>query len=121
MIGISNAQAQILYDIEAYARLLISSLQIEHGLYLVQQKLVRLAQEANIAVTAYSSLGPQSFLELPPEFSARAKDTTSLVDTDVVKKAAAAHEKSPAQVLLRWATQGFITVIPKSNDPCRLR
>lgn len=82
---------------------------------------MQLAQEANIAVTAYSSFGPQSFLELPPEFSARAKDTRLLFDMDVVKKAAAAHGKSPAQVLLRWATQRSIAIIPKSNDPRRLR
>jgi D-xylose reductase len=37
-IGISNAQAQILYDIQTYARHPISSLQIEHHPYLVQPR-----------------------------------------------------------------------------------
>ncbi|KIW21672.1 hypothetical protein PV08_02252 [Exophiala spinifera] len=120
-IGISNAQAQMLYDIQTYARHPISSLQIDHHPYLVQQDLVLLSQEAKIALTAYSSFGPQSFLELPPAFRARAKDVASLFDVEVVKKAAAAHQKTAAQVLLRWATQRNIAVIPKSNNPRRLQ
>lgn len=88
-IGISNAQAQTLYDIQRYARHPISSLQIEHHPYLVQPELVELAQEENIAITAYSSFGPQSFLELPAAFRARAKDVSLLFDVDAVKKAAA--------------------------------
>ncbi|KAJ9623851.1 hypothetical protein H2204_011037 [Knufia peltigerae] len=120
-IGISNAQAQTLYDIQRYARHPISSLQIEHHPYLVQPELVELAREENIAITAYSSFGPQSFLELPPAFRARAKDVPLLFDVDIVREAAARVGKTPAQVLLRWATQRDIAVIPKSNDATRLR
>jgi D-xylose reductase len=120
-IGISNAQAQILYDIQRYARHPISSLQIEHHPYLAQPQLVELAQEEKIVVTAYSSFGPQSFLELPPAFRARAEDVPLLFDVDVVKKAAARLGKTPAHVLLRWATQRNIAVIPKSNNVARLQ
>lgn len=119
-IGISNASAQTLYDMQTYARHPISALQIEHHPYLVQPELVQLAQENNIAVTAYSSFGPQSFLELPPAFRARAKDTPLLFDVEVVRKAAERLGRSPAQVLLRWATQRQIAVIPKSNNANRL-
>ena len=31
------------------------------------------------------------------------------------------HGKTPAQVLLRWATQRNVAVIPKSNNQARLR
>ena len=120
-IGISNAQAQTLYDIQRYARHPISSLQIEHHPYLVQAELVELAQEEKIVVTAYSSFGPQSFLELPPAFHARAKDVSLLFDVDAVKKVATRLGKTPAQVLLRWATQRNIAVIPKSNNVTRLQ
>src|SRR5690349_5368685 len=71
-IGVSNFQAQSLYDIQTYARHPISALQIEHHPYLVQPDLVALAAELNITVTAYSSFGPQSFIELAGIFSARA-------------------------------------------------
>ncbi|KIX01905.1 uncharacterized protein Z518_07844 [Rhinocladiella mackenziei CBS 650.93] len=120
-IGISNAQAQTLYDIQRYARYPISSLQIEHHPYLVQPELVKLAQEENIVITAYSSFGPQSFLEMTAEFRARTQEVPLLFDVDIVKKTASRVNKTPAQVLLRWATQRNIAVIPKSNHVDRLR
>lgn len=120
-IGISNAQTQTLYDIQTYARHPISSLQIEHHPYLVQPDLITMAQENNIAVTAYSTFGPQSFLELPPAFRERAKDTPLLFDAKAVKTASERTSKTPGQVLLRWATQRNIAVIPKSNNVDRLK
>lgn len=120
-IGISNAQAQTLFDLQTYARHPVSSLQIEHHPYLVQPVLITLAQKMNIAVTAYSSFGPQSFKELPAAFSARTQDIPLLWDVDVVQKAASRTGKTSAQVLLRWATQRGIAVIPKSNNKDRLQ
>ncbi|EXJ95890.1 hypothetical protein A1O1_01015 [Capronia coronata CBS 617.96] len=120
-IGISNAQAQTIYDIQTYARHPISSLQIEHHPYLVQPDLVELAREEKIVITAYSSFGPQSFLELPPAFRKRSETVPTLFEVDVVKKAAQRTGKTPAQVLLRWATQRNIAVIPKSNNVNRLQ
>jgi D-xylose reductase len=37
-----------------------------------------------------------------------------------VVAAAKAHNRTPAQVLLRWATQRGLAVIPKSSNPERL-
>jgi D-xylose reductase len=68
-------------------------------------------------VTGYSSFGPLSFVELQ---SKTALDAPSLFEHEVVKSVAKAHKKTPAQVLLRWATQRGLAVIPKSNDPDRL-
>lgn len=120
-IGISNAQAQTLYDIQRYGRHPISALQIEHHPYLVQPELIKMAQEEKIAITAYSSFGPQSFLELPASFRDRAKNVTLLFEVEPIQKAAARTAKTPAQVLLRWATQRGIAVIPKSSNQTRLK
>jgi D-xylose reductase len=117
---VSNFQAQMLYDMQTYTRHPISSLQIEHHPYLVQPDLVALAQTLNIVVTAYSTFGPQSFVEMQGPFGSKAKDAQLLMDTTVVKAAAKKHAKTPAQVLLRWATQRGVAVIPKSNNPARL-
>ncbi|KAF2678879.1 putative aldo-keto reductase [Lentithecium fluviatile CBS 122367] len=119
-IGVSNFQAQSLYDIYTYNKHPISSLQIEHHPYLVQPELIKMAQTHKIAVTGYSSFGPQSFLELPEAFRQRPESVGLLFDAEPVKKIAAKHEKTPAQVLLRWATQRNIAVIPKSNNKDRL-
>lgn len=108
-IGVSNFQAQSLYDMLTYAKHPVSSLQIEHHPYLTQPGLVQMAQTHKIVVTAYSSFGPQSFLELPPAFRQRAADVALLFDAESIKSIASKHNKTPAQILLRWATQRYET------------
>ncbi|KAK9235054.1 NADP-dependent oxidoreductase domain-containing protein [Lipomyces kononenkoae] len=105
-IGVSNFSAQSIYDIQSYARHPISAL--------------HLAGENNIAVTAYSSFRPQSFLELPPDFSEKAKAVGPLLDNECIVAIATKYRKTSAQILLRWATQRGIAVIPKSNSKDRL-
>lgn len=116
-IGISNFNGQLIMDLLRYAKIVPATLQVEHHPYLTQEGLVKLAQDHGMAVTAYSSFGPQSFLELDMQ---RAKDTPLLFDNRTVKSIADKHKKTPAQVLLRWATQRNIAVIPKSNNQNRL-
>ncbi|MCJ1409113.1 NAD(P)H-dependent D-xylose reductase (XR) [Ptychographa xylographoides] len=117
-IGISNFNGSLIMDLLRYAKIVPATLQIEHHPYLTQEGLVKLAQDEGMAVTAYSSFGPQSFLELEMQ---RAKDTPLLFDNPTVKTIADKHNKTPAQVLLRWATQRNIAVIPKSNNQSRLQ
>ncbi|KAL3496612.1 NADP-dependent oxidoreductase domain-containing protein [Aspergillus germanicus] len=116
-IGISNFSAQLLMDLLRYARVRPATLQIEHHPYLTQARLVDYAQREGIAITAYSSFGPLSFLELQVT---KAENTPPLFEHNTIKSIAAKHGKTPAQVLLRWATQRNIAVIPKSNNPARL-
>ena len=104
-IGVSNFQSQLLYDLLSYARHPVSSLQIEHHPYLVQRGLVAMAQAQGVVVTAYSSFGPQSFLELPPAFSRKAKGITTLFEDGTVRGIAGKYGVTPSQVLLRWSTQ----------------
>jgi D-xylose reductase len=117
-IGISNFQGSLILDLLRYAKIRPATLQIEHHPYLVQPTLLQLAKEEGIAVTAYSSFGPQSFIELGWD---KAKDTPVLFEHDVITAAAKKHSKTSAQVLLRWATQRGISVIPKSNNQARLQ
>ncbi|MCJ1309774.1 NAD(P)H-dependent D-xylose reductase (XR) [Agyrium rufum] len=116
-IGISNFNGALIMDLLRYAKVVPQTLQIEHHPYLTQPGLIKLAQEHGMAVTAYSSFGPSSFLELDMQ---RAKDTPLLLEHPVITKIAEKNSKTPAQVLLRWATQRNIAVIPKSNNPARL-
>ncbi|KAH9216258.1 putative NAD(P)H-dependent D-xylose reductase xyl1 [Leptodontidium sp. 2 PMI_412] len=116
-IGVSNFQGSLILDLLRYAKVRPATLQIEHHPYLVQPTLLALAKEQGIAVTAYSSFGPQSFIELEWQ---KAKDTPVLFEHPVIVAIAEKVKKTPAQVLLRWATQRGLAVIPKSNDPKRL-
>lgn len=116
-IGISNYNGALILDLLTYASVVPATLQIEHHPYLVQPNLLTLCKQNNIAVTGYSSFGPQSFIECDMKLAA---DTPLLFDHPVIKKIAEKHGKTAAQVLLRWATQRGISVIPKSNSPARL-
>ena len=116
-IGISNFVGSLIMDLLRYAKIVPATLQIEHHPYLTQEGLVKYAQDQGIAVTAYSSFGPQSFLELDMQ---QAKDTPLLFDNPTIKAVAEKNGKTPAQILLRWATQRDIAVIPKSNNQGRL-
>ncbi|KAL2813790.1 NADP-dependent oxidoreductase domain-containing protein [Aspergillus cavernicola] len=116
-IGISNFSAQLLMDLLRYARVRPSTLQIEHHPYLTQTRLVNYAQKEGIAITAYSSFGPLSFIELNVK---HAEKTPPLFGHATITTIAKKYGKTPAQVLLRWATQRNVAVIPKSNDPSRL-
>ncbi|KAF3762255.1 Aldo/keto reductase [Cryphonectria parasitica EP155] len=117
-IGVSNFQNQLVYDLLRYARIRPATLQIEHHPYLVQEQLLKAAEAEGITITAYSSFGPAGFVELD---MARAKNVTPLMEEPTVKKIADKLGKTPAQVLLRWATQRGVAVIPKSSSEGRMK
>ncbi|KAF2248470.1 Aldo/keto reductase [Trematosphaeria pertusa] len=116
-IGVSNYTGALLLDLLTYATVKPALLQIEHHPYFVSQNLLKLAEQYNIKVTGYSSFGPMSFIECDMKL---AEDTQLLFTHPLIKKIAEAHGKTTAQVLLRWATQRGISVIPKSNTHERL-
>uniref|UniRef100_L2G945 D-xylose reductase n=1 Tax=Colletotrichum fructicola (strain Nara gc5) TaxID=1213859 RepID=L2G945_COLFN len=111
-IGVSNFQGQLLYDLLRYAKIPPATLQIEHHPYLVQPDLIKLAANEGIAVTAYSSFGPASFKEFNME---HATDFVPLFEEPTVSEIAKKHGKTNSQVLLRWATQRGLAVIPKTS------
>lgn len=94
MTAISNVAGGLLVDILSYARIEPQVLQVELHPYLTQGCLMRLTKTLGIAVTAYSSFGPQSYLELG--FKGNVKP---LFEQDVVAKAAQAHEKGVSLLL----------------------
>lgn len=116
-IGVSNYTGALLLDLFAYAKIQPATLQIEHHPYFVQPEIIKLAQQNNVIVTGYSSFGPQSFIDGNMK---KASEVPQLFDHPVIKKAAEAHGKSTAQVLLRWNTQRGLAVIPKSASQGRL-
>ena len=117
-IGVSNMQAQLIYDMLRYARIPPAVLQIEHHPFLVQQEMLNLCKEENIQVTAYSSFGPASFLEFDFPHAVAQKP---LMEDETILEIAKAHSKEPSQVLLRWATQRGLAVIPKTSRPANLK
>lgn len=84
--------------------------QVEFHPHLVQSKLLDFCKKNGILVQAYASLGSgdslqtESFFAFPP-----------------VQAAAKAHKVTPAQVLLRWAIEKGLHVVPKSVRPERMK
>jgi D-xylose reductase len=66
-------------------------------------------------VTAYSILGASSYLEL----GMATKDEVLLEDS-IVQEIAKAKNKSPAQVIIRWALQRNTLPLCKTMTPSRL-
>lgn len=76
-------------DVLRYARIPPAVLQVELHPYLTQEGLVKLAKIHNIAITAYSSFGPQSYVELGID-----KSAPSLLQHDAVSSIASKANKS---------------------------
>lgn len=63
-IGISNMGVGLIRDLCSYAKIKPAVLQVEIHPYCVQDHLVRFCQENGIQVTAYSSFGAMSYVEI---------------------------------------------------------
>merc|ERR1719436_425695 len=108
-IGVTNYSIRHLQQLLQSCRIKPMVNQVEFHPRLVQTELLEFCQKEGIVLQAYASLGSgdaaqtQAFFALPP-----------------VKAAAAAHGATPAQVLLRWALEKGLHVIPKSTRAERM-
>ncbi|HWV48441.1 MAG TPA: aldo/keto reductase [Microbacterium sp.] len=105
-IGVSNFLAPHLERIVAETQVIPAVDQIElHPAY-QQREVTTWAAEHGIRIESWGPLGQGKY---------------DLFGTPAVTEAAAAHGKSPAQVVLRWHLQKDFIVFPKSVHPERLR
>ena len=75
--------------------------QVECHPYFNQEKLLRFCQEQEIQLVAYSPLGSPGRLWAE-------KNEVKLLNDERVKTVAKAHNKTPAQILLRWQVSVII-------------
>lgn len=108
-LGVSNYSVRHLQQLLSTCRIRPSVNQVEFHPWLVQSELLRFCQQEGIILQAYASLGSG-------DVSCRA----DFFSIPAVRAAAKAHDKTSAQVLIRWALDKGIHVIPKSKSTERM-
>jgi 2,5-diketo-D-gluconate reductase A len=103
-IGVSNFQAHHLRRLHEETDIAPAANQIEIHPYLTQDDLRAFDAEHGIATEAWSPIAQGNVLDDP-----------------VIVRIAKAHDKSPAQVTLRWHIQRGDIVFPKSVTPSRVK
>jgi diketogulonate reductase-like aldo/keto reductase len=103
-IGVSNFRAEDLERLREEAEELPTVNQVEFHPYLQQAELRAWHVEHAVATEAWSPLAQGA-----------------LLDDETIVAIAADHERTPAQVVLRWHLQIGNVVIPKSVTPARVR
>jgi D-xylose reductase len=114
-IGVCNLNISALRDVLASCSIRPAVHQIELHPYLTQPRQLRYCAQENIAVTAFSPLGAPSYLPL-----GMATPAENVLADPVLTRIATAHDRTPAQIALRWGVQRGCAVIPKTASPARL-
>ena len=107
-IGVANFTTTMIVDLLSYAKIRPAMNQIEIHPYNTQEELVDYCHKQKIGVTAYSPLGSSE------------GDKDRPLNNEIVIKIAEQIKKTPAQVLIRWALQRDLVVIPKSTNTSRI-
>lgn len=105
-IGVSNFTIADIKVLLKNARVLPAVNQVEVHPYLQQHALVSWCQANDIHVTSYSTFA-----------QGRTVNGSRILTDPVIQKIATSHKVSPAQVVLRWALERGMSVIPRSNSP----
>jgi diketogulonate reductase-like aldo/keto reductase len=113
-IGVSNFMVDHLTTLLDTASVVPAVNQLEIHPYFQQRDVLGFDNDHGILNQAWSPIGGITF------YPGYGEDRTSVLDDPAVTAIAAAHGKSPAQVLLRWGIQQGRSVIPKSTKRHRI-
>ncbi|KAM3590587.1 uncharacterized protein V6R79_012227 [Siganus canaliculatus] len=103
-IGVSNYTPAHMRELMQSCKIPPAVLQVEFHPQLCQTELRKVCEEYGVCFQAYSSLGKGELLSDP-----------------VIMEVAKTCQRTPAQILLRWAVQQGIPVLPKSSNSDRIQ
>ncbi|KAK8797355.1 hypothetical protein WA158_004563 [Blastocystis sp. Blastoise] len=107
-IGISNFTVKKMKEFLPSCTIMPVNLQIELHPLLQQWETLEYCKQHNITVTAYFPLGNE------------ASDSLKPLKNSIIRTIAKNHNKTPAQIVLRWGIQRGSAVIPKTMHNDRL-
>lgn len=110
-IGVANFSIENLKRIMKHSDTTPEVNQVELHPHLLQEELVKFCKENKIIVTGYSPLGSKD-----RSSSMKKEDEPDLFELDSVKSVAQKHNKTAPQILLAWALNRGVSVIPKSTS-----
>lgn len=114
-LGVSNMSALKIHALCGSARIQPSCLQVELHPFLAQNDLVRFCKRRGILVTGYSPLGSPG---RPAAY--RAAGDPDVLSASCIVEIASRLNKTPAQVVLRWAVQRGTIPLPRSTTLLRI-
>ncbi|HBX80371.1 MAG: aldo/keto reductase [Propionibacteriaceae bacterium] len=112
-IGVSNFSVEQLIALLAEVDVVPAVNQVQLHPYFQQKDLQAFHAERGILTQAWSPIGGITFY-------GRGDEKRSTLSDSVIGAIAAAHAKTPAQVMLRWHLQEGRSAIPKSTKPQRI-
>ncbi|XP_021916995.1 aldose reductase-like isoform X2 [Zootermopsis nevadensis] len=112
-VGLSNFNSEQIQRVLDVATIKPVVNQIECHPYLNQSKLIAFCKERGIVVTAYSPLGSPNSIAMA--------DTPAPLKDPKLQEIAKEHEKTAAQIILRYLIQHGTVPIPKSSNKERLK
>jgi len=115
-LGVCNYSSGLLHDLMNYCEIKPDMLQVESHPRLTQEKLIRLAKNYNLEVTAFSPLGSISYEEI-----GGAEETESLLGNETIRSIAEDLGIPPAQLILSWALNRGTSIVVKSTNESRMK
>jgi 2,5-diketo-D-gluconate reductase A len=113
-IGVSNFTQPHLAELMARTSVVPAVNQIELHPYFVQPELQAAHAELGILTQAWSPIGGITF------YPGWGEERVNVLEDEVIAGIAKEHDRTPAQVMLRWHLQQGRSAIPKSTNPGRI-
>ncbi|HZC69332.1 MAG TPA: aldo/keto reductase [Jatrophihabitans sp.] len=113
-IGVSNFMRHHLDELLRETHIVPAVNQIELHPYFAQPDVQKADAEHGILTQAWSPIGGITF------YPGWGEDRKSVLEDPTIGAIAAAHGRTPAQVMLRWQLQHGRSAIPKSTKPGRI-
>jgi len=120
-IGVSNFNSQQIQRILNIARIKPVNLQVECHAYFQQKPLREFCKSNGITVCAWAPIGSPNREAVLKARGMPTKGLPKLLEDRVVGNVAKKHNKTPAQILLKFLIHEDVVVIPKSGNPERIK